>query len=163
MSQRAKQTQIKRQPFGQHVLRHIHVGGQIARPHLADDTVVLAETDRATITAVFRTAADRNMMIVYQPGANDRPLPVRRSAAVRNRHAAAARQRTVLVRIQHSQKLIRVRESYITRVRDMDLAFRSTPRAHFDHTRSSARTVLRSLRSVFQNRERLYISGNNRS
>ena len=163
VSQRAEQTQIERQPFGQHVLRHIHFGGQIASPHLADDTVVLAETDRAAVTAVLRTAADRNMMIVYQPGANDRPLPVRRSSAVRNLHATGISQSSILIRIQHSQKLIRVRETYITRVRDMDLPFRPAPRAHFDHTRRAAGSVLSRLSGILQYSETFYIARKNSS
>ena len=163
MSQRAEQTQIERQPFGQHVLRHIHFGGQIARPHLADDTVVLAITDCAAVTAGLRSSADGNMMIMNQTRSYDSPLPVRRSAAVRNLHAAGISQSSILVRIQHSQKLIRVRETYITRVRDMDLAFRPASRAHFNHTRRAAGSVLSRLSGILQYSETFYIARKNSS
>ena len=163
MSQRAEQTQIERQPFGQHVLRHIHFGGQIARPHLADDTVVLAITDCAAITAGLRSPADGNMMIMNQTRSYDSPLPVRRTAAVHDLHTAAARQHSVLVRIQHPEELIRVRETYITRVRDMDLPFRPAACPNFDHTRRAAGSVLSRLSGILQYSETFYIARKNSS
>ena len=158
-----EEPEVKGEVSVERMLCHIQLGGQVARAHLPDDTVVLAEGYGTAVVGILRTASERQMMVLHKARAHDRPLPVRVSPSVHDRQSSVRSHRPVSVRRHHIQETVGVRKAHISGIGDMKLTSRPPACAHLNDPGSPSGTVLGSLSGIFEDSETLYITGKNRS
>ena len=102
-------------------------------------------------------------MVLHKPRPRDSPLPIGSRTSIDNVHAVRSRSSAVLIGTHHRQKLIRMRHTHISCIMNMELTDQPSAGLDLNNTGSSARSVLRRLRCVFEDRERFNISGKDSS
>ena len=155
--QGTENTHIYFQPVAESLLRNIQFNGKVLHIICPYHPVAIHHTEGCTIVGCFRATAQSDMMVLHDPDTGNLIGEVRVIAQVQDIDIPFIGNRAEVVARKHLHILINRFHSETTIVTDTERTAFPLLGCHFDHTGSTARTILCRFGSIFQDREALYI------
>ena len=139
------------------MLRDVNLCHEIVVVLILDDGIVVDISKRSTIIGLLRTAAERQIMVLYKSGSGDDIIEVVVESAIVGMHTEPFGSGEIFVSRQHIEFLRHRLNTYISLIRNLESLARTLLGLHLYHARSATRTIQSCLGSILQHRETLNV------